>query len=805
MQGKVADVYRLSPVQEALLMHRLRDPSADSGVVVLRGRLEGPLDTERFAEAWRATVAVHPVLRTSIHWRNLEHPVQVVARTVNVELQVEEGPVDSDLDALADQMRRDGLDIERSPVMTLRVIRVAEHRHLLLWACHHLLLDGWSSGLVLREVMSRYHGIDTTAPRLSFRDYVAWARRRPDEEAAALWTETGVDPRDVLATQPLLPTAGRVRADHRLRRRVELDGLDAWARRHGVTLGASVIAAWAATVAEATGDRRAVIGLTSSGRGVDVDGIDTLVGMATTGLPLWVTVDPDASVATFVETVWQRQQALQPFASWPLDRLFTAAGVTLRHTPFTTTVAFANFPRPDVEGDLTLVDVRGDLTSSSPLTLAMVPVDHHLDIEASFDSRIVNEGEVEALLERCATLLGGMTVDDETTVAMWMGASTSGFRARTDGVSQPARPLGGTDAEAAATPSEAQLMRIWNDLLHVQEYGRNDNFFDLGGTSLLVPSLVQRIEQDFGVRLPLGVVFEDATVAALATVIDGQRDGTDALRWRSLVPIRRVESDSAPLFMVHGLGGEVGWFYNLANYLDPAVPLHGLQSPVEAFDDLVAMARAYVESVREVQPTGPYRLGGYCIGGGVAYEMACQLRAAGETVTHLVLIDSVPQAHITEQQASVGIGKRLRRLLDKDPAEMVRSSRDFARQATQRLVRGAQVVRGARDDRPLELDDVLDMNTLPQVYHEISRRHFRAMRDYEPGSYDGDVWLFRTHDERFGEDFGWGALVQGRLSIERIPGRHVDVLAEPHVQVVGAKLDKVLSADTGTHDGKDSA
>ena len=123
---------------------------------------------------------------------------------------------------------------------------------------------------------------------------------------------------------------------------------------------------------------------------------------------------------------------------------------------------------------------------------------------------------------------------------------------------------------------------------------------------------------------------------------------------------------------------------------------------------------------------------------------------------------------------------------------MVRSASDFLAQASKRLMPS-----GDDTDRPMELDDVLDMSTLPVVYHEPSRRHFRAMRDYQPGPFNGDAWLLRTNDERFGEDFGWGELVGGELHVERIPGRHIDVLKEPHVQVVGAKLSAALTKDRG--------
>jgi len=86
------------------------------------------------------------------------------------------------------------------------------------------------------------------------------------------------------------------------------------------------------------------------------------------------------------------------------------------------------------------------------------------------------------------------------------------------------------------------------------------------------------------------------------------------------------------------------------------------------------------------------------------------------------------------------------------------------------------------------------MRTLPEVYHHASRQHFRAMRDYAPQPYAGDVWLFRTDEARFGHDFGWRRLVGGDLHVEAIEGRHVDVLKEPHVRGLGAKLSAALDA-----------
>ena len=488
-------------------------------------------------------------------------------------------------------------------------------------------------------------------------------------------------------------------------------------------------------------------------------------------------------------------------------RLFEMGGVTLLRPPFDSLLTFANFPvgsKPAGDDEVVIEELHGGVTSNFPLTIAIVPRDGELQLNARFDLGRLDGRRVAALLARFAALLEALHEEPESLSELMQQAPAKlperAKKPRREGPAKAARPLGGTGAEAPGGQTETQLMRIWNDLVAVQEYGPEDNFFELGGHSLLVPQMLLRIEQDFGVDLPLGVVFEEATVRAIAKAIDARRDDEagHASEWRPLVPIRPQTdrssdpSSEAPLFMVHGLGGEVGWFYGLANFLDEGVPLYGLQSPPEPFDELEAMASRYLQEVRQIQPHGPYRFGGYCIGGGVAYEMARQATADGDEVSTLVLIDSVPQAHIVDQQAPVALAGRVKRLLSKEPREMVRSASDFLAQASKRLMPS-----GDDTDRPMELDDVLDMSTLPVVYHEPSRRHFRAMRDYQPGPFDGDAWLLRTNDERFGEDFGWGELVGGELHVERIPGRHIDVLKEPHVQVVGAKLSAALTKDRG--------
>ena len=339
-------------------------------------------------------------------------------------------------------------------------------------------------------------------------------------------------------------------------------------------------------------------------------------------------------------------------------------------------------------------------------------------------------------------------------------------------VSPPREP-----AVAPTSTTELQIMRIWDDLLDGGDVGRDENFFERGGHSLLIPRLADRIQQDFGVALPLGALFETPTVRGIAELIHARNP---AHAWRSLVSIRDT-GRRAPLYMVHGLGGEIGYFYHLAAYLHPDQPLFGIQASVEPLTELESIAAQYVAEVRQRQPHGPYLLGGYCVGGCIAFEMARQLNQAGEAVRLLAIIDAVTPRLEPETGR---LTRRLRRWVRKHPRDIAAELRRRAAGGWKRVAQSA----------PPEGDEIPQWYGVPAAFHEIATRHYRAVRRYVPRPYAGDVWLFRSEGETDREDLGWSRYVRGKLEIDTIPGHHSDVLKEPHLAVMARRLSAVLDS-----------
>jgi amino acid adenylation domain-containing protein/FkbH-like protein len=359
------------------------------------------------------------------------------------------------------------------------------------------------------------------------------------------------------------------------------------------------------------------------------------------------------------------------------------------------------------------------------------------------------------------------------------------------------------DYVAPRTDVEKQICVLWQKLLHIERVGATDNFFELGGHSLLAVRLFAELEKLTGRKLPLVTLFQAPTVEELARLVD------DGNRGRSvLVPVREKGS-RPPLFLVHGAGGDVLWGYaNLAKHLSAEQPIYGIKSRgqigLDEYENIEDMARFYLQEVRALQPHGPYFLGGYCFGGNVAYEMARQLRSQGERVAQLLMIDASP--------SNAGF----ERLLWWQPAFHYRFARNLFYWLTDFLTlldRNEQrrfIVRKARvlwrklaaklgrrkNSGEVDLDEVIDVNHFPESELKYWQIHLNALVAHVERPYAGHVTLLRTRGQpifcSFADDFCWGKLARGGVTVKRIPGSHENIFVEPNVKFLAEQIEECL-------------
>jgi len=262
------------------------------------------------------------------------------------------------------------------------------------------------------------------------------------------------------------------------------------------------------------------------------------------------------------------------------------------------------------------------------------------------------------------------------------------------------------------------------------------------------------------------------------------------------------------LFLVHGAGGDVLWGYaNLAKHMDPDQPIYGIKSRgqvgMEEYTTLEEMAAYYVKEIRTFQSGGPYYLGGYSFGGNVAYEIARQLKAAGERIGVLALMDSAPSNAGYEKIKwwHPGFPYRFLRNLyywGNDFAHLkTRQQRAFVGRKIRAMGRRlARNLRREKGPEPVDLEVVIDLNGLPEQEHRLWEIHLRALAQHVQQPYDGPVTLFRTRGQALfcslEEDLNWGPLVRGEVMVKEIPGSHENIFMPPNVQFLANELGKRL-------------
>ena len=349
---------------------------------------------------------------------------------------------------------------------------------------------------------------------------------------------------------------------------------------------------------------------------------------------------------------------------------------------------------------------------------------------------------------------------------------------------------------------ELQLTQIWERVLAIQPIGIRDNFFDLGGYSLLAVRLFDAIEKITGKNLPMATLFQAATIEQLADLL--RQEGWSA-PWAPLVALQSHGSNP-PFFFIHAVGGNILNYRDLSRCLGPHQPFYGLQAqgldgkqaPHTRVEDMAAL---YIKEIRTLQSEGPYFLGGGSSGGIVAFEIAQQLLAQGQQVALLALFDSYLRSLTTFLKG--------RRYLA-NPALFRSKTYNLVQRVDLHL--GNLLVSRPKDHLSYIVGRLGKLKTrigrqlqeitykgsphsdgsLARVLQVVLEANRQALHNYVPQVYPGRITLFLCSEapERFFYDsrLGWDELAAEGLEVHVVPGSHETLFREPHVRVAGAKL-----------------
>ncbi|MDD2761666.1 MAG: condensation domain-containing protein, partial [Methylomonas sp.] len=371
-----------------------------------------------FRQAWQMVMQRHSVLRSAVVWKGLSRPLQALLRQTPCDWQELDWRESTQTAAelhweqfVADDRKR-LFELDRPPLMRWTLIAMPDGLWRLLWTHTHILLDGWSVALIVKDVLQLYDGLLANSlpelpPAMQYRDYIAWLAGRELSEAQRFWRDTLQDAAPGALMPELTGQQGYLDAFEHLAE-ADCQPLRQLARQLGLTLNTLVQAAWALVLAERSGVDEVLFGVTVSGRSNELDGIETITGLFINTLPLYLALDRDMALADWLKAIQARQFAMQQYEYASLADIKKWSGATLA---FDSIVIYENYPVDKAllgaERPLRLSAVKAYEHTHYPLTLLAIP-DDGLALQMTYNAALFQADTVQACLRQLAAHLRAM-------------------------------------------------------------------------------------------------------------------------------------------------------------------------------------------------------------------------------------------------------------------------------------------------------------------------------------------------------------------------------------------------------------
>jgi amino acid adenylation domain-containing protein/non-ribosomal peptide synthase protein (TIGR01720 family) len=422
----IEDLYSLSPMQQGMLFHSLYAPESGIYAEQVSADLHGDLNVAAFEQAWQQVVDRHPIVRSAFVWKNVEKPLQVVGRQVHLPLIVynwQDLPVaeqQAKLDALRQSERVQGFELSKAPLMRLILIQLAAQQYHFLWSHHHLLLDGWSTSLVLQEVFAFYeaacqhHNLHLPQSR-PYRDYIAWLQQQSLLEAEAFWRRTlkgFTAPTPFYVDVDCSSSSSMHSGEYHLSLSGETTAaLQALTRQHQLTLNTLVQGAWALLLSRYSNESDIVFGTTVSGRPTTLAGAETMVGLFINTLPVRLQVESDRSLLPWLQQFQCQQAEARQYEYTPLVQIQQWSEIPPNLPLFESIIVFENYPIDSAiehgQSNLAICRVQASEQTNYPLTVIVRP-GAKLEISLLYNRHRFDADTIARMLGHLQTLLEGM-------------------------------------------------------------------------------------------------------------------------------------------------------------------------------------------------------------------------------------------------------------------------------------------------------------------------------------------------------------------------------------------------------------
>jgi thioesterase domain-containing protein len=793
---------RLSIGQERLYRLARLSPEVPLYNVAVCYRLHGPIEVAAIEQSVRQIEQRHDVLRTTFPEVGGE-PVQRIAPSdarsetfvrIDFEAAAEQERTLQVRQAMEAEVKR-SIDLAKGPLWRMALLCVSDHEHFIVLTMHHLVTDGWSFELFVKELATFYASFANASANPLERlplQYADYADRQtetfesPDFEGQLrYWREQLASP----IPPPSLPWVrglpsqvdrGAESFPFVLSRELTAS-LTSLSQREDASLFMTLLAGFGALLGRSTRQEDLLLCVPVTGRHRAQS--RELIGYFNNILPLRLDMSGDPSLLELLRRA--RRVALDAYKNQDVPFQWNAELPGLRHIPLSRLLFSLDMEWPPglKLAGLACESIAVDTGAADfDLSVSMWVSDGRIQGNLRFKKAAFDNTAAAGLVQRYQMFLTRLVESPEaalSTLPLVELASERPSSRNEEGID------GDGDGDPVAnwprSALELRLAREWEDILEMRPISIRADLQSLGASSLAVATLAERIQQVFHTNLPVGAIFQAGTIERMAAVL---QSNDSSLTSSPLAPIQ-ARGTKRPLFLCEG----VGIYYPLVPHLGDDRPIYGLVTDVVAnYPSVEALASHYLASVLETQPDGPYLLGGVSFGGLVAFEIAQQLHAMGRQVGLLALMDTPgPDAYRPHPP--------IRRILGHG-GNLLRYGLPYVRAKLERRARAAQEREPGR-----ESSEAKSTPRRAAADDHLRRVFRRTAASYAVKPYAGRITLFSLSQRGGMRDslfdpalgkidplLGWGRVAAGGVDRHEVAGDHLSILREPFVAALGEQL-----------------
>jgi len=775
-------------------------------------QVTGDVVFDSLEKAVHALVQKHGALRAtfSSDGATMTIPERVSYKQQLIDLRKEpESQAQARFDGILREDASTPFDLEQGPLFRCCCILLPGRKYAVVMTSHHIVCDGWSLDVLISDLRSFYNTLHS-GKELNIKasnKYADYCRRAADRNKTAEYQAS----REYWRARfnPVFPVlrlpAGKPGARIGVydARRVDRDVHDGLAgslreicKRKGWSMFTLYVAAYTLLLHRLSGQNSFVIGLPIAEQ--HLIGEDDLVGQCVNLVPFSCAIKEYISYADYIEAVQKDLLDAYKHQQYTYIDLLDEGGITFDHISSApmpaglTSVKKYETEALSVVGAKTSYFANPRAYESFELYLNVVESAKDIELKCHYKTALFTIDAIQECLRIYEQILTRFVLEPEAHIETKQPAEIALHEKAKECLTSAHQSL-------QVSQTIEKLLPVWRKVIGNATMTANDNFFDVGGNSLMAAKLFAEIEMILGKTIPLAILYEAPTLSALAEYLES---GKYEQAWQSLVPIN-AKGTRSPLYLVHGAEGNILLYRDLARHLGEDQPVYGLQSigldnKTEIDPRFEVVAGNYIKEIKALQPKGPYFLGGYCLGGTIALEMAQQLKRNGDEIGLLFMIENYNIKTIqwpmpfslTMKNKVLNLWYHLGNLFtDSNNAKM-----DFLREKTRIELSRYRVtlqVSLAALMKKLGLNSSLNF---PHI--KVDKAYDEALILYTPQVYEGEIVLFGARNRLAGfRDplYGWGHIAAKGVELLELPINPRGSLVEPFVGMLAKKLNERLN------------